>query len=276
MPSSQVIYCIGDSHASFFSGDDQMQPEWPRLSYNHLPCFRAYRLGPVLAYNLNRIRRRAHGREKLLAVLHADVPIGSKVMLCFGEIDCRVHLLKQSHLNHRSEESVVQECIANYQSVIMEVAQRGYQVLVWNVVPPTKFADYGSYPSYGGYEERTQITRSFNAHLAQACFATKIAFVSIYDQLLDELGHPLVKYYKDSIHLSQNAMPLVITALRQINSDYELLCSPLPTDVGAKQSIVKDRFILTKRYFIFALMCAFLTFSSCKSAISNSIFNVEV
>ena len=31
-----MIYCIGDSHASFFGGIDKMQPIWPEKSNNIL------------------------------------------------------------------------------------------------------------------------------------------------------------------------------------------------------------------------------------------------
>lgn len=55
------IYCIGDSHASFFSGYDRIQPSWPNKSTNKFSFLKNYRLGPVLAYNLCSFKTRSRG-----------------------------------------------------------------------------------------------------------------------------------------------------------------------------------------------------------------------
>jgi len=49
--SPAVIHCLGDSHVCFFSGQDRIfQAGLP--AKNILPFFRAWHLGPALAYNL--------------------------------------------------------------------------------------------------------------------------------------------------------------------------------------------------------------------------------
>ena len=134
MNKDNIIYCIGDSHASFFSGTDQMQPIYPEAGKNLIPLFRSYRLGPVLAYSLPKLETRSQGREKLLALL-SEIPVGSRIMLLFGEIDCRVHLLKQAEQRSESLEKVVKECVDRYFSVVKEIKDKGYQVMLFGVIP---------------------------------------------------------------------------------------------------------------------------------------------
>jgi len=115
------IYCIGDSHASFFSGYDRIQLGWPNKTFNKKYFFlKSYRLGPVLAYNLCKFKTRSRGREKLLYILTHLIPLGSKVLFCFGEIDCRAHLLRQSEIQKRDIYDIVRECVDRYFSVIKD------------------------------------------------------------------------------------------------------------------------------------------------------------
>ena len=119
------IYCIGDSHAGFFSGYDRMQPGWPNKSTNKYSFLKSYRLGPVLAYNLCNFKTRSKGREKLLYILTHFVPLGSKVLFCFGEIDCRAHLLKQSEIQRRDIHDIIRECVDRYFTVIKDTKKKG-------------------------------------------------------------------------------------------------------------------------------------------------------
>jgi len=58
-----IINCIGDSHASFFSGFDCIIPEWPQNGNCYFKNIKAYRIGPVLAYSLH---KRWHKGGRLL------------------------------------------------------------------------------------------------------------------------------------------------------------------------------------------------------------------
>jgi len=94
--SNPLIYCIGDSHASFFAGADRIQPNWPTAADGYLPLFKVLKIGSSLAYSLSVEGSRTRGRELLFEVLETSVPQGAHVMLIFGEIDCRAHVLKQA------------------------------------------------------------------------------------------------------------------------------------------------------------------------------------
>lgn len=212
----QPIHCIGDSHASFFSGQDKIYPLWTDPSQDCLPMFRSYRLGPVLAYNLCKEGTTTQGRENLFTVLE-QIKIHSKVMLCFGEIDCRAHLLKQSVLQNRSIEEVVHECVDRYFSVILEVADKQYDLLIWNVIPSSRYETVGNkdFPLYGTCRERNQVSKLFNQYLAELCVKKRIKFISIFDKLIDQDGLTRMEFYRDRVHLSQKAMPFVLEEMNR-------------------------------------------------------------
>lgn len=222
------IYCIGDSHACFFSGKDIMLPVWSNSLFRrivrnairffspstHFP-FVVYRLGPVLAYNLCKSGTTTRGREKLFKVLKNEIPKNSHVMFCFGEIDCRAHLLKQAEKQSLSVDEVVQTCVSRYGSVLKEVQELEYNPLIWNVIPSTILNrnQYHEFPTYGTFEQRNEVTRIFNHYLKIQAEKSNIPFISIGKNLLDEKGSMKLEYTNDQIHLNQNAMPLAIKAL---------------------------------------------------------------
>lgn len=219
----KIIYCIGDSHVSFFSGLDGVQPCWPIVGNDVISFFRTYRLGPVLAYNLCEINTTTKGREALFSVLDT-IPCGSTILLCFGEIDCRAHLLKQSVRRQKDIENVTKDCVDRYLRVILEIQTAGFSLIVWNVVPSIvkEIAHTVKFPVYGTCEERNRITALFNLYLSNLCYRFRIPFISIFDRLVDTEGLTLSEFYlKDGQHLSQKAMPLAISALNQVLGGYE-------------------------------------------------------
>ncbi len=207
---SETIYCIGDSHASFFSGRNSIQPAWPERSEDIIPSFKSYRLGATLAYSLSQSGTRTQGREKLLEIT-SQLPKNSYVLLNFGEIDCRVHLLKQAQEQSKNKEEVVSECVQRYFSVIKELQEK-FRVIVWAVVPSTsseKSID-PRYPHFGSNLERNEVTSLFNKQLERLCRDNQILFISLFSQLINKNGSTNTRYFWDGVHLSQNAMPLAI------------------------------------------------------------------
>jgi len=209
-----VIHCIGDSHVSFFSGENKIQPRWPELSNDKTPLFKTYRVGPSLAYNLCEVGTKTRGRENLFAILES-IPLGSSVMLCFGEIDCRAHILEQSELQKRNVPAIVKECVERYFTVICEVREKGYQVMVWNVIPPCLDSTpiNPEFPRYGTCLERTEVTRAFNEYLSFLCREKAIIFISIFENLLDSKGKRKNNLFLDQTHLASAAIPYVLQKL---------------------------------------------------------------
>ncbi len=165
-----LIHCVGDSHANFFSGYDEPQPEWPGDGIKHkYDIFRCYRIGPVLAYNLCEVNTTMRGREKLLQLLELLQP-GSHIMFCFGEIDCRAHIVLQSQKQNKPAEKIVKKAVERYFSVIREVKEMGFNPLIWNVVPsaPNDISSNTVVPPAYTFnrtcEARNRVTRKFHGY----------------------------------------------------------------------------------------------------------------
>jgi hypothetical protein len=216
-----LLYCIGDSHASFFSGEDRIQPDCPDSAKSCISLFRVLKIGSPLAYNLSRGGTRTRGRESLFNVLESSVPANSNVMLIFGEIDCRAHVIKQSQFRNVPLAEVICDLLQEYFSVVQEVVAMGHSVVVYNAVPsrikaPTKSSQDPDYVAVGSCLQRNAATRLFNQGLAAHCEKSGINFLSTFDALVDANGLTNTWYYFDTIHLSQRAMPIALNALREM------------------------------------------------------------
>ena len=242
---SPLIYCVGDSHTSFFSGTNNIQPEWPALSTNYYPFFKTARLGPILAYNLCKEGAHNRGREKLFVFLKERTP-KDHILLSFGEIDCRAHLVKECYKQQRTLESVVSECVNRYFSVIKEIQTLGFELMIYNAIPSTtssKIPDIKD-PIFGTWSERTNATKLFNEYLCDLCIANKIYFLSIYEKLINLDGSPKKEFFMDEIHLSQRAMPLMLSKLKDDFPDYDF--SLLPFFGAKRRTLIFCRRIITK------------------------------
>ena len=156
-----MIHCIGDSHASIFSGSDTMQPEWPNRSHDLLPFFRSYRIGPATAYNIET------KRNIIDEIINSSVNLDKDyVAFCFGEVDCRAHLKKQIDLQKRETKDIVLECVSRYFKTILHYSNLGVKSIAWGpVASHGKENPYTTGPSFGTDEERNKITQLFNEML---------------------------------------------------------------------------------------------------------------
>lgn len=220
-----IIHCIGDSHANFFSGFDEMQPEWPAPDIkNRIPQLRSYRFGPVLAYKLCEYGTNSRGREKMEQLLGYLSP-GDHLLFCFGEIDCRAHVMLQAERQQRSPAEIIERIVERYMSTILTAKSRGFQPLIWAVIPSAP-TDINSriivppqYLFHGTREERNRITRIFNARLRNTADAEDIPFIDIYSRLRSGTGQPDRSFFSDEIHLSQKAMPFALEAFSELFGD---------------------------------------------------------
>lgn len=213
---AKIIYCIGDSHVAMFTGQDKIGDGWPCI-LDSLPNFRTYRIGSYLAYNT--CIENHQSRKSLIHVLNS-IPRESYVLLSFGEIDCRAHLIKQKEIQKRPIEELVDECVNRYFKTINWVVSQGFKVIVY-AVPATCNIDIFEKNNeeiplvhYGSFKERNYATKLFNDTLKKLCEENKIMFLSIFDYLVDENGRTKKEeFYVDSVHLNQKARQLIMNEL---------------------------------------------------------------
>jgi hypothetical protein len=140
--------------------------------------------------------------------------VGERVLLCFGEIDCRAHLIRQSEIQTVPVPDLAAQCVSRYFQVVREVRSLNYQVMIWNVVPPTTMSCQDcEFPVMGTFDERMALTRVFNELLCSHCEQEGIPFVSIFDSLLNAKGLPNQEFFVDGIHLGPGAIGLAIDAI---------------------------------------------------------------
>lgn len=227
------IYCIGDSHVSFFAGEDTIQPGWPERAADQLPWFRVFHLGPTLAFSLSKPNTTTRGRERLFEVLAQAVPAGARVLLCFGEIDCRAHILKQAAKQGSPVDKIVATCLDSYFQAVREIQARSYEVIVYNAVPtrlntPRKAKREDDYIAVGSWQERNAAVRLFNAGAKQRCQACGAKFLENYPGLVDANDKTETWFFFDAIHLSQRALPLTLKALAKLYPEAGYPELPLP------------------------------------------------
>lgn len=205
--STKNIICIGDSHVSFFSGYNKVLPIYPCRGKNKNIFFEPYRIGSVLAYNLIQLNTTELGREKIFELLE-NIPKKSVLLFCFGEIDIRCHLIRQSNKQERPLSGVVQDCIDRYLIFINEVRLLDFKVIVFGAIP-TSYNYDPEYPFFGTMQQRNECTLIFNNLLRQNCEDLKINYISINKYLVNKNGLTKSEYFFDSLHLSTLSLAFV-------------------------------------------------------------------
>jgi muconolactone delta-isomerase len=204
-----IIYCIGDSHAGMFVGEDKLQPHWPNQLSNSIPIFKAFITGANTAYSL------FNKKDKLDEIL-STIPVGSKILLCYGEIDCRIHVLRQMRLQNKTMEEVINDIQSKYKEMILYIQLKGYEALLWGVTPSrwnyemgdSDYAKYKEFPMEGNFRERLVIVSLWNSLLYRNFQDFKI--INIFDDIVGK------DYYLDAVHLSQKAMGYALNKIMRL------------------------------------------------------------
>jgi hypothetical protein len=225
-----MIYIIGDSHVSVFSGTDKtfdglrhIQPEFGtcytlkqgklrekinRFEQN-IPYFCPIKVGSYTAYN---------SYKKLPIIEQAIEEYNIKptdfVFLCFGEIDIRNHIGFHAIKNGKNLDQTIRECVDRYMNTVLYLKSKGLKIGVY--APPSSSVGLGSHADYGDVYIRNQITIDFNKYLKERCYNHNIIFKDISKQMMLSDGSTDQKYIMDDIHLSQNAMLLLVEEFFEI------------------------------------------------------------
>jgi hypothetical protein len=177
------IYVIGDSHALRFKDKSFITKE---IVY-------------ATAHNLIENDSTSKGREKTLEYLET-IDKTSKIVLAFGEIDCRSHILKH---NDDAFEGVV-DTVDRYFQFILEVWKKGWKnLIIFAPVTSTPWTfELGEFPTEGSVRDRNHVTYMFGKYLEDKCNKHGLMFVSIFDDLLLKQFEPNPDFYQnDHIHI---------------------------------------------------------------------------
>jgi len=239
------VYVIGDSHSVFFYGTDKCNPYSPGYfpwnpGSKSITKFRVYHIGPALAYNLCEMNTAVRGRETILRLLDNVIVAGSRILLAFGEIDCRYHIFRAAKKLNIPVGQAMENCIKRYISVAKEIKARGHDVMIWGAVASrSDIEDTDKLTlqranalhiggmrvsldetfQFGTCAERNILTRQFNNRLEELLADEDIRFASIFEQLVDYANETKDELYlSDNVHLSQKVMPVAIEAIERAYS----------------------------------------------------------
>ena len=227
-----MIYIIGDSHVSVFSGTDKthdglrhIQPEFGTcytLSEGQLrpvinrfeqkiPFFCPIKIGSNTAYNsYNKLPRIEQVIEEY------QITENDYIFTCFGEIDIRNHIGFKSNEQKITLSEAIKLCVDRYFETVLYLKNKYKNVGVY--CPPASSVGWVANLSqdYGNVKVRNQMTLEFNEYLKQKCKENNIVVKDISKQMMMTDGTTDEKYIMDDIHLSQQSMPLLLNEFTDI------------------------------------------------------------
>ena len=209
------IFLIGDSHTEIFHklnyknsvliyGSNENLNS--RMWFNHSEHFICYHMFSVTAYNTNNPNASIPTLLKTRFLIdNGFLPKGCTIACSFGEVDCRVHIQKQSEKQHRTVEEIIDDVLNNYGSFLLMLKNEGYNVIAYGPIPSQsdKINIDPMFPRYGTEIERNKITKLFNQKLEQFCNKNKIGYKTLFYDLINDDMTTKDEYLnpQDHVHL---------------------------------------------------------------------------
>jgi len=220
-----MIYIIGDSHVSAFSGTEktheglkhiqpdynvqyrmkngqiqQLQPKINRFE-QRVPNFCPIKIGSPTAYN-------SYNKLPVIeqVIEEYGVTADDFVFLCFGEIDIRHHIGFRADEEGITITDGIRKCVDRYLETLLYLKNKNINVGAY--APMAQSALPGS-NIYKDVVFRNGMTIEFNTYLKEKCEEHNIPVADISLKMMMPDGKTDLYYLLDGHHLSQNAMPLL-------------------------------------------------------------------
>jgi hypothetical protein len=201
-----------------FTGQDKISEGYPS-QHDTTKYFRTYRTG---AHTAHGIGSPGHPGYNAMFNIVSSLPVSEPVLLSYGEIDCRVHVVTQAKQQGKTISEIICDVANRYSGTIREIHKRNNRVIIWCPVPTLNHYDPSAhiqeinpYPHIGTSEERNLATRVFEEELRKIFENDDIIVLSIFKSIV---GSDLLtdgSYYMDGVHLSQKAFPIIVNVLNE-------------------------------------------------------------
>jgi len=225
MSAIPPILVIGDSHSSFFGGTETILP-FQAAAPLRGPVFEVHHVGPGLAASLVERESENNTRAKALNALRGRDPATTRaVILCFGEIDCRFHIVRRAGSDAFGNKTRLRRSIEvtahRYLSFVLEVALAGFRPIIFGPIATTllRYEPPYEWPTLGSTVERNEVTRELNDMLCTLSMPHRIDFISIFECLIDHTLQTRNEFYFDGVHLGRAAWPLFVNAMQESSPD---------------------------------------------------------
>lgn len=191
-----VFHTFGDSHSSFHGG-------WTKIKIKNFKILTNHFGGKTMSFFSSK------NITDILKTSHIDI-----ICLCYGEIDCRVHINKFEP----NYESRIDEIVTWYFNGISNIRKlyNNIKICVYNVVPPVarekeenKWMESGSAsPAAGTDIQRKKYTLYMNKKLKEYCILNNCIFFDVYNKYVDNEGFLNPVYSDQNCHISD---PIYLT-----------------------------------------------------------------
>jgi hypothetical protein len=229
-----MIYIIGDSHVSIFSGVDtkengqmHIQPEFgycytlsqgqiqPIINQfqKNLPHFLAIKVGSHTAYNsFNKLPKIEQ------AISEYNIGANDFIFMCFGQIDVQNHLIPNATKNNSTITEAIKTCVDRYLQTLIYLNEKYPNIKIGAYGAPATSIGCGKQPKISKNEsiEYNKITLLFNDYLKLKCEENGILFKEISKKLLLPDGSTDNMFVVDDIHLSVNTIPFILDEFSDI------------------------------------------------------------
>lgn len=227
-----MIYIIGDSHVSVFSGTDKthdgqrhIQPEFgtcytlsegPLRSVinrfeQRIPYFCPIKIGSHTAFNSsNKIGK----IERVIS--EYKITEDDFIFFCFGEIDIRNHIGFHAEKQGITVENAIEICVNRYLETILFFKTKKLKIGVYGPPASSIGWSHNLVTDYKNVKVRNNMTLYFTKYLKMKCEENEILFKSIAEKMILPDGTTNQSYIMDDIHLSQQTMPLILEEFNEI------------------------------------------------------------
>jgi len=206
----QIIHIFGNSHVSQFSGQNTIISETEIYRNETQNCiYNLKRLGPCSAYNFFWNPLYFQNVLNYLPNINKETDY---ISLILGEIDCRIHIGKQSTHKNLDIDVVIDEVVDRLFINNIHLKKLGYNVIVFSVHPGSRYppSDKIDSPVFGDYVYRNTITRKFNNKLKYKCQIHNIIFIDYFEELMIDTDTPNMDYFMDYVHIkSHMILPII-------------------------------------------------------------------
>ncbi len=213
---NNTIIVLGDSHVNFFSGNELLTFLPIGQDINTCPGntpypFTTLHTGPCLAYNCLRPGTSYRFKEKSEYLCRHFIRPHATIICCLGEIDIRVHVFRQSKLQNRPYQQIIDDILTQYLQFLISLKNAGYRVCCWGPIAsqPESCPLDPLFPRTGTEIERNRATAYFNRRLRALCQESGITFLSVFEQMITDDYRTLECFLSaDHCHLGQTALSL--------------------------------------------------------------------
>jgi Flp pilus assembly protein TadD len=193
------IYFVAESHG--------FAPNNTIIQYQQQP-FQVRSLFMLGAKIFHLVAEQDNKYQTSLVTLFSGLVPGSKVVLAFGEIDCRINEGIFVHCQKRglAYQDVITDMLNRYVTMLTEQAKHyGIDIILYGV--PAPHPHQVNKLSLGHQSTFKKLVAFFNLSLKQLCFEQGLSFLDVYQLTLDrESQQSNLAYHIDDIHLQPSTV----------------------------------------------------------------------